>query len=178
VGFNPFGGGLDLTPIDDRAVGRDAEVPYRLLLLGRVAGHQAGEALLVARTDRLDEGIADDEDRGPGFLSIARRARAGAQSVLVGLPRIDDAAPDARRLDAGDDVVMMRGADIDAEVTRLGGVAIGVDQPRQDGRSGHGVEEKRYGQDRQHRAGHAKRLPHDGFWRPRAIARSPPLGLS
>ena len=86
--------------------------------------------------------------------------------------------PRARRLDAGDDVVVIGRLDVDAEVARFGGVAIGVDQPLQHRGGGDGVEKKRDGGNREHRAHDTKHLPHDGYCRPSSIAFSPPLGLS
>ena len=102
-----LGGRPDLAMVDDRTVGRDAEIPHRLALLRRIARHQSDKTLLVSRPDGLGERIADDEDGRPVFLGFAGRAGAGSESIAVGLPGIGDVAPHPRGFRVGGQIVMI-----------------------------------------------------------------------
>ena len=104
-----LGGMADLAPVDGRAVGRDAEIPHRLALLGGIARHQSREAFLVGRSDGLDEGIADDEDGRPVLVGFAGRAGADPESVAIRLPGIDDVAPGPVRFHVWGQIVMIVG---------------------------------------------------------------------
>ena len=93
--------------IDGRAVGGDAEIPQRLALPGGVARHEANEALLVARAQRLGEEIADDEDILAVLPRLAGRALACPEAEPVGLPWIQDVAPHARAVLVGRKIMIV-----------------------------------------------------------------------
>ena len=103
----PLGGRPDLAMIDGRAVGGDAEIPQRLALQGGVARHEADEALLVARAQRLGEGIADDEDILAVLPRLAGRALACPETEPVGPPWIQNVAPHARAVLVGRKIVIV-----------------------------------------------------------------------
>src|SRR6202008_2277778 len=85
-----LGGGANPAIIDRRAVGGDAEIPYRLALLGGIARHQTDETLLVGHAQRLGEGIADGKNGGLALVVLAGGTIARPEAVTVGLKVIEN----------------------------------------------------------------------------------------
>ena len=109
-----LGSRANLLVVDGRAVGCDTEIVDRLALHACVTRHETGKALLVARAQRLGEGIADNEDCLPSFLRLAGRTGARPEPEPVRLPGIVDPAPDARDLPVRNEIVVMGRRRIDA----------------------------------------------------------------
>ena len=91
---------LDLAEVDDRAIGDDAGVQDLHAARGQRGVHAPRERVLVGDAHSLGEGVADEDDAGPGRAQrhLAHRTVAEGQGVgPVGRPaRTPDLVLDAR----------------------------------------------------------------------------------